>query len=107
MKILLYVFIWLLTISSCSRSVFVGPYRERTSNCGKLVLKPSGTAILTKCGDIMWKEEGSWVRKGDTIKVFFRNQWDNKEFLLKKRKLLRISQDGTITKPRNKVLIEK
>lgn len=66
-----------------------------------------GKAILTKCGDIMWKEDGHWTREGDTINVLFRNQWDNRVFLLKKRRVLRILNDGTVVKSRNKVRIEK
>lgn len=106
-KRFLYILVLLLTISSCYRSVFTGPYGEKKSNCGKLVLKPRGKAILTKCGEIMWKEEGNWTRQNDTIKVQFRNQWDNKVFVVKKRNLLRVVIDSIVTKPSNKIKIER
>lgn len=66
-----------------------------------------GKATLIKCGEIMWEEEGSWTKENDTIKVQFRNQWDNRVFLEKKGKLFRIVNDSLVIKPDNKIEIER
>ena len=77
------------------------------SNCGKLVLKPTGKATLTKCGEIMWEEEGTWTRKNDTIRVYFRNSWDHRTFVLQKGKLHRVFDNKVNDKPSKNVKLEE
>ncbi|MCH2200049.1 MAG: hypothetical protein MK081_14825 [Flavobacteriales bacterium] len=62
---------------------------------------------MTKCGDIMWKEEGTWKRQGDTIQVYFRHYTDRRTFVVKKGKLLRVYDDGRTCKPNDRVRIEQ
>jgi hypothetical protein len=103
----LIVSLMLLVISSCYRVARSGPYKESSSNCGKLVLKPLGTAILTKCGEIMWTEKGSWSRDNDTIRVRFRNYSDHKTYLVRKGKLYQIVNDSTLIKATHKIELEE
>ena len=84
-----------------------GPYIESRSNCGKLVLKPLGKATLTKCGEIMWTEEGTWSRHNDTIRVQFRNYSDHKVYVVQRGKLYRIINDSILIKARNKIEFEE
>lgn len=104
---LLVLSLLLFTLTSCYQGRVSSPYRESTSNCGRIVLQPFGKAVLTKCGEIMWKEEGSWTRSNDTIQVQFRNQWDNRKFLVKKGKLLQIVNDSIAIKPHSKIYFEE
>lgn len=66
-----------------------------------------GKATLTKCGEILWKEEGNWTKENDTIWVQFRNQWDNKVFVDKKGKLHRIVNDSIVLKSNAKIEFER
>ena len=90
-----------------SRHVISNPYRAKKSDCGKIVLKPLGKATLTKCGDIMWEEDGTWTRENDTIRVRFRYQLDNRVFVVKKRKLYRVVNNSVVIKPNSKIQIEE